>query len=63
MSYCIMLFLYLLLSPNIFSTLKRMSVIVSKQDSQYNIQYLVMCKGAPEVIKTMLTKVGYNRHH
>ena len=35
-----------------------MSVIVSQQDAAYNVEYLVMTKGAPEVIKTMLKEVN-----
>eukprot|EP00116_Pleurobrachia_bachei_P000741 sb/3461003/ len=47
------------------STLKRMSVVVSQQDNNYNVEYFVMTKGAPEVIKTMLAKVpeSYDETH
>ena len=32
-------------------------MIVSKQDANFNCEYLVMTKGAPEVIKNMLREV------
>ena len=42
------------------SSLKRMSVLVSKQDASFNTENLVMTKGAPEVIKDMLKEVEKN---
>ena len=39
---------------HLLSTLKRMSVIVSQQDSSYNVEFLVMSKGIPHYNQSYL---------